>query len=291
MNQTRVDEIPDEITDELYGVPPPEFVATRDARATDIERAGDRVLARAVRRLRRPTLAAWAVNLLVRQERGLLDRLLSVGEELRVAQEQLRGEALRQLNRQRHQVLAALTRRARDLAAEGGHRLGDTAERQVEQTLSAALADPDAAREVCSGRLTAALPAYSGFGPLPSAAPAPQPRAPARTQRPKGVDAATRRKRERLRAELEKAHDEHDRANADLERAERQEQEVRSAREAAQRDYEAAQSELRRRQDALRSAEDALAAHEQTLRGARRAREAALRRVRKLEEQLRATET
>ncbi|SHF79150.1 hypothetical protein [Streptoalloteichus hindustanus] len=296
-----------EIAAELYAVPPPEFVATRDARAGAVEKAGDRVLARAVRRLRRPTLAAWAVNLLVRQERGLLDRLLTVGAELRAAQEQLRGEALRQLNRQRHQVLAALTRRARDLAAEQGHRLGGTAERQVEETLSAALADPEAAAQVCSGRLTSALPAYSGFGPLPSVpsvarpraehAPAPAPRRP----RTDAADAAARRAREReqerLRAELTKARREHDQATADLERVEHEHEGARSARDVAQRDHQAAQDELRRRQDALhvaenalRVAQDAMAACDRALREARRARESTLRRVRKLEEQVGAAE-
>jgi hypothetical protein len=52
--------------DELYALRPQEFTAARDARAAEARRAGDRELADRIRALRRPTLSAWAGNLLVR---------------------------------------------------------------------------------------------------------------------------------------------------------------------------------------------------------------------------------
>ncbi len=58
----------EEIADELYGLPPEEFTAARDARACAL-RASDRALADAVCALRRPTTAAWLVDLLVRERR------------------------------------------------------------------------------------------------------------------------------------------------------------------------------------------------------------------------------
>lgn len=56
----------DDVADELYAVLPAEFTATRDDRARAARRAGDRELARRISTLRKPTLGAWAANLLVR---------------------------------------------------------------------------------------------------------------------------------------------------------------------------------------------------------------------------------
>ena len=48
----------DVIADELYGLPPDEFVPARDDRVAAAKESGDRDLARALARLRRPTKAA-----------------------------------------------------------------------------------------------------------------------------------------------------------------------------------------------------------------------------------------
>jgi hypothetical protein len=119
--------------------------------------AGDRELAAAVGRLRRPTLAAWAVNLLARERAGLLDQVTSLGEALRAAQDQLQGDELRALGRQRRQLVSAVTAEVRALADSAGRPLGEAAGRQVEETLHAALADPEAAAAVRSGLLTTPL--------------------------------------------------------------------------------------------------------------------------------------
>ncbi len=48
----------DEVADELYAVPPDEFVAVRTQRQEDARAAGDRTLAREVGALPKPTAAA-----------------------------------------------------------------------------------------------------------------------------------------------------------------------------------------------------------------------------------------
>jgi hypothetical protein len=50
----------DEVADELYGVPPEEFVATRRERERQARADGDRVLATSIAALPKPSLAAWA---------------------------------------------------------------------------------------------------------------------------------------------------------------------------------------------------------------------------------------
>lgn len=153
----------DEVADELYAVPPDEFVAVRTQRQDDARAAGDRTLAREVGALPKPTTAAWVCNLLVREQRAEIEGLVELGDLLRQAQEDLAGDQLRALDRQRSQLLTALTRQAVALAREQGVRVGGTVETQVADTLRAAMAEPEAGEALLSGRLTGAM-SYSGLG-------------------------------------------------------------------------------------------------------------------------------
>ncbi len=149
--------------DELYALVPEAFTAARDERVRTLRRAGSRARALAVKELRRPSVSAWLVNALVRHRRSELERLLRLGEALREAQQSLDADQLRELNRQRQTVLAAIGREARGLAAELGRPVSEHVADEVEETLRAALSDPAAANAVRSGRLTSAL-RYAGFG-------------------------------------------------------------------------------------------------------------------------------
>lgn len=154
----------DEVAAVLYALEPSAFVAARTDAVRAARDAGDRELAMAIGKLRRPAQAAWAVNLLAREDVDGLAKLLSLGEQLREAQQQLRGEALQRLGRQRHEMIAALTRQAQRLASDSGHPLGAGAIQQVTETLGAAIADPESAGDVRHGRLVTPL-SYAGFGP------------------------------------------------------------------------------------------------------------------------------
>ena len=153
----------DAVADELYAVPPDEFVAVRKQRQEDARAAGNRTLAREIGALPKPTAAAWVCNLLVREQRAEIEGLVELGDLLRQAQEDLAGDQLRVLDRQRSQLLTALTRQAAALARENGMRVGGTVETQVADTLRAAMADPEAGAALLSGRLTGAM-SYSGLG-------------------------------------------------------------------------------------------------------------------------------
>jgi hypothetical protein len=154
-----------EIADELYGLRPEEFTAARDAAVREARSGGDAELAASVKALRRPSVAAWAVNLLVRRRTELVEQIVGLGDSLREAQSQLQGDALRELTRQRRQLVAAVTAETRAVAAEEGQQLTDAAARQVEETLQAAMADPEAAVAVLSGLLTQSL-SSTGIGSL-----------------------------------------------------------------------------------------------------------------------------
>ncbi|APE33108.1 hypothetical protein BOX37_03030 [Nocardia mangyaensis] len=154
----------DDVAGELYGLDPGVFVATRTERAAAARAEGDRALAEAITALRKPTVAAWTVNLLARHAPTEIAALLDLGAALRSAQRQLSGDKLRALGNQRQQVVNAMTKRAGELAAEHDRPASEQVLREVGQTLTAALADPEVADRVRAGVLPTAL-TYDGFGP------------------------------------------------------------------------------------------------------------------------------
>ena len=153
----------DAVAADLYGLPPGEFTAARDVRAAEARRDGDKELAAAIKKLKRPSVSAWLANLLVRQRPDEVRRLLTLGEDLGRAQQQLAAEQLRALSQQRHQVVAALVQEATSLASTEGRPVSSAAQRELQDTLEAALSDPDAAEALGGGRLTVPL-SYSGLG-------------------------------------------------------------------------------------------------------------------------------
>jgi hypothetical protein len=114
--------------------------------------------------LRKPTVAAWAINQLVRDAPAGLDELLELGERLRHAQSRALsgagGGSLKELLVQRRQAVEQLARKAVDRLGPNGEAQRDA----IVATLEAALADEDAAAEVRGGRLVKDLPPPAGFG-------------------------------------------------------------------------------------------------------------------------------
>jgi len=158
-----------EVADALYALPPAEFTAARDAAAKERKAAGDTDVAAQVKTLHKPSVAAWAVNQLVRREAGQVEQVLQVGAALREAQAGMSATDLKELTRQRRQLTAAVTQQARGLAADAGTRLTASVADQVEATLTAAMVDPECGRALRSGLLVAALHA-TGVGEVDVAA-------------------------------------------------------------------------------------------------------------------------
>ncbi len=71
----------------LYGGPTDGFVAARDAMAKQVRATGDRGLANDIKGLRKPTVAADALNRAIRHDPNALEELLAAVERLRVTQE------------------------------------------------------------------------------------------------------------------------------------------------------------------------------------------------------------
>ena len=146
-----------EVADELYGLDLDDFTPARDAQVRALKGQGD--LPKQVKALRKPSVAAWVVNLLVRYEAEQVDQVLTVGAALREAQASMSADELRALTRQRRQLTAAVTTRARALARQHGHKVSESVAEQVEGTLTAAMVDERCADAVRTGLLLAALSA------------------------------------------------------------------------------------------------------------------------------------
>lgn len=279
----------DAIADELYALDRDEFIAARDKHAADARAAGDKDLASRIRALRKPTLAAWLVNRLAREEPDEVATLADLGDELRQAHAQLAGDALRTLSRRRHELVRSLTGRAERLA---GGAVSESVSREVSETLDAALTDPGSARAVTEGRLTTALRPGDVFsGDWLAAAPsAPAvPRAPATPKKTaKGTKPAgeakpakgrtpspeTAEREAARRAEQERQRQAEARREAENERWRRRE-ELKRAREEAVR----ARSDRDEARRALRAAEREEAKARKRTESARQAFEAAQSRV------------
>jgi hypothetical protein len=260
----------DSVADELYGLPRQDFTPTRDARAADARRAGDRELAAAVKGLRRPTTSAWLTNMLVRHRPDQVVDLLDVGQALRDAQARLAADELRRLSQERNRAVTALGREARRLAGQLGQAVSDDVERELVRTLEAGLADPAAGEAVRSGRLTAAL-SYSGLGPVdltdavaPGSGTGPRRAGPGRATADAGTGDAAARELEDARAaaaEAGRAADEGRRqlvaARADHERRRRRLRDLEAQLERARAEEVEAAARLDEVQRACQAAERA----------------------------------
>jgi hypothetical protein len=154
-----------DVADPLYALAPAEFTAARNLAARDVKDSADLELAARVQELKKPSPAAWAVNLLARQRPEELEQLADLGATMREAQDDLDREQLAELTRQRRALVGALAREASGLAAEARHTLTTTVVEEVAATLQAALNDPAAAAAVRSGRLVRGL-AATGIEPV-----------------------------------------------------------------------------------------------------------------------------
>jgi hypothetical protein len=154
----------DELTARLYSSAPEDFVKVRGEGSRTLKAAGDSEAAADFARLAKPSLSAWAVNLLVARRAQVLDEVIDRGEALRAAH--TRGGDAKQI-RAAHQARQDSIRRATDAAVElTGRKVSESHREEVSATLEAASADPEAADEVRAGRLVRPLAAPTGFGTL-----------------------------------------------------------------------------------------------------------------------------
>jgi hypothetical protein len=107
---------------ELYGLPPERFVAASNELAKAVRDRGDEPAAAAIVALRKPTVAAWLANQLVRADPDGIHARTELGEQLRETYPTADSASRRALTRQRHDLVGHLVRAASQRAA-GGRRV------------------------------------------------------------------------------------------------------------------------------------------------------------------------
>jgi hypothetical protein len=149
--------------EQLYAAPPAQFTPLRSELVAQAKSAGEKELAASIGALRKPTVAAWAVNHFVRGHADELEEFRTFAELIREAQRSLDADQLRVLGRERSKRVDALADRIAEVAAAEGQKLGAGAAQEVRDTLTALIADDDAEASVLTGSLVRAL-SYAGFG-------------------------------------------------------------------------------------------------------------------------------
>jgi hypothetical protein len=229
-----VSEAPPEVVEELYAAPPDEFVARRDALAKELRTGGDRDAADAVKKLRRPSVAAAAVNRLARDSADDVEALLAAGEALRQAQ--LGGGDRNAIRSAAHDERDAVE----ELVGKAG-KLSPATVEEVRQTLHAAATDEETRELVRRGVLTEARRAagFGGFSAVETPATAPPKKDSGAEQRRKEAERkrAARERVKEARAALREAE-------KALQRAERAADGARVEVERRREDLEAAESEV-----------------------------------------------
>jgi hypothetical protein len=165
--------------DDLYGLALDAFVPERDALAKRLRADGKRDEADAVKALRKPSVAAWAVNQVVRSQPKEARALWKAGDDLIGAQEALlagKGDAaaLRTAVEDERAAVDGLLEAARGLLTGEGRDLGETTLERVRETLHAGAIDAEAREDVAAGRAVRER-AHAGLGPFgaaPEVAPA-----------------------------------------------------------------------------------------------------------------------
>ncbi len=166
---------------DLYGLPLDRFVPERSALARELRSEGRREQAAEVAGLRKPSVAAWAVNQLVRTQGPSIAELFEAGDALQQAHSELLagrgdGAALRSALSRERSAVNELVQTARGLLSSEGHGLTQTTLDRVSETLHAAAFDEEARTQVTKASLDRAL-RHIGLGAseeLSMASPAPR---------------------------------------------------------------------------------------------------------------------
>jgi hypothetical protein len=154
---------------ELYRSAPEGFVAARDALVKRLRDEGQDTEAAAVKKLRRPTVAAWALDRLADEAPDAVGELLEAGADLARAQRAtLSGrdpQALRDATTRRRELVARLSQAAAGVL-RAADRSPDPHLEDIRGTLEAASVNEDVADRLRTGTLERTVQPSAGFGDL-----------------------------------------------------------------------------------------------------------------------------
>jgi hypothetical protein len=163
-------EAPARAPEDLYGLPLEEFTPARDALAKELKAAGRKDEAAEVKSLRKPSLAAWALNRAARDHGDAIAALRTAGADLRGAQDEaLSGDArrLRDAGRALGEEIDRVAALAADALRSAGRPATAAQQEKLAATLRTAAVDDAAGDVLARGVLVDDLEA-TGFTLLAS---------------------------------------------------------------------------------------------------------------------------
>ena len=240
-------ELDDAEVERLYGLPLEQFTGERDALAKKLRAEKRREEADAVKALRKPSVAAWTVNRLARDQPRELKALLAAADRVRRSP----GEGADELRSSVESLLGS----ARELLEQERGSASDSVLQAVARTLRSGAAGDDEQRRALERGTLAEEIEPSGFDAMagfsPDAAPAPAKRGTRKDDAAASRKAAAERRKlvEEAKAALSEARD---RARALRREADDAERAAGRARKEADR----AAAEVERAEQALADARD-----------------------------------
>lgn len=149
-----------EPADPLFEIAPEEFTAERDRIAKELKKQGEAGAAAKVKALRRPSITAYALNLVARRHADLISSLLEADERLRTAKSRAEMDGAKA---DRQKAISAISGRAITLLAEQGRPVTAPLRERTTETLLAAATDDETRERLQRGRLLKEAEA-GGFG-------------------------------------------------------------------------------------------------------------------------------
>ena len=244
---------------DLYGLPLDRFVPDRSALAKELRSQGQREEAKRVAALRKPSVAAWAVNQLVRSQPKVVAELYAAGDALQRAQAELLGgrgdrDELRAATDRERELVEQLRATASGLLSSDGAAPSATTLDRVSETLHAAALEAQAREAVRSGCLEREL-RHVGLGSEAAASTA-TPTARVARDQPAGERAERDRIEREQRERLASAREAETQARRDADRAARAVEAAGRRRDRAAealREAEALLDSARKQADAART--------------------------------------
>jgi hypothetical protein len=136
-----------------------DFTSTRNALAKEL--SADKQAAATIKSLKKPNLAAWALNQLARKHADKLDELFAVTNKLRSVQRRVlsggKASDLRKATDERNKVVGRLTKLAESILTKAGHGASSSTLGAIGDSLIAIASEDEGAELLRKGRLTREL--------------------------------------------------------------------------------------------------------------------------------------
>lgn len=239
---------------DLYAGSPEEFVASRNELAKRLRADGDAPTAGVVAKLRRPTVAAAAVNLGSRAHADLVEQLLDTGARLGSAQRQLlsgRSSAaneLRDASDERRRLVRELADAAIETASGEGRNVAHLRD-EIAGTFEAATLDDDLGDRLRQGTVERSVTPSAGLTGIEGLAVIPGGAEEAADAPSDDIPSRDRRTAERAAKEARDARSAADRAEKAVSRAAEKAERLARAADEAERVSREARAEERRLRD------------------------------------------